>query len=222
MGLTIPDVIYPQSVEPFYIYPCLYTIKIVLTLAAMALVWPGYRGFPLKGSKLAIGVGVVGAAVWIGLCLLDWEHTYLLPLLNRVGAGWLVSAGDRPGFNPLESMENTPAWAWFFLNVRFLGLVVLVPILEEFFLRGFLMRFVMAADWPRVPFGHANRLAIVVGTVVPMLTHPGELLAAAVWFSMVTWLMLRTRNIWDCVIAHAVTNGILGLYVVFSGTWRLM
>jgi membrane protease YdiL (CAAX protease family) len=80
----------------------------------------------------------------------------------------------------------------------------------------------MATDWPRVPFGHANRLAILVGTVVPMLTHPGELLAAAVWFSMVTWLMLRTRNIWDCVIAHAVTNGILGLYVVFSDTWRLM
>ena len=88
--------------------------------------------------------------------------------------------------------------------MRFFGLVAVVPVIEEFFLRGFLMRFVMERDWWDVPFGKANRLAIVLGTAVPMLMHPGELLAAAVWFSMITWLMLRTRNIWDCVAAHAV------------------
>ena len=106
--------------------------------------------------------------------------------------------------------------------MRFFGLVAVVPILEEFFLRGFLMRFVMERDWWEVPFGKASVFAIVLGTAVPMMTHPGELLAAAVWFSMITWLMLRTRNIWDCVAAHALTNLILGIYVVSSGTWRLM
>ena len=39
---------------------------------------------------------------------------------------------------------------------------------------------------------------------------------------MITWLMLKTRSIWDCVVAHAATNLILGIYVVLSGTWRLM
>ena len=34
---------------------------------------------------------------------------------------------------------------------------------------------------------------------------------------MITWLMLRTRNIWDCVAAHAITNLILGIYVVVVG-----
>jgi hypothetical protein len=52
--------------------------------------------------------------------------------------------------------------------------------------------------------------------------HPQEALAAAVWFSAITWLMLRTRNIWDCVAAHAVTNLLLGLYVVVTGNWWLM
>ena len=64
-------------------------------------------------------------------------------------------------------------------------------------------------------------LAIVVATGVPMLMHPGELFAAAVWFSMVTWLMLRTKNIWDCVAAHAVTNLLLGIYVMTTGHWEL-
>jgi len=34
--------------------------------------------------------------------------------------------------------------------------------------------------------------------------------------------MIRTRNLWDCVVAHAVTNLLLGLYVVHSGQWHLV
>ena len=85
------------------------------------------------------------------------------------------------------------------------------------------MRLVMERDWWKVPFGTASRLAIVLGTVVPMLYHP-ELLAAAVWFSLITWLMLQTRNIWDCIVAHAITNLILGIYVVTMGgqAWQLL
>ena len=29
---------------------------------------------------------------------------------------------------------------------------------------------------------------------------------------MVTWMYLRTKNFWDCVAAHAITNLLLGLY----------
>ncbi len=206
---------------PYAYYPWLYTVKIALSIAAVIFVLPGYREFAPRLSSLAIVVGAVGGPLWIGLCLLNWEHAYLLPLLERCGLGGLIGAGDRPAFNPFEQLAGQPAWAWTFLAVRFLGLAAVVPLIEEFFLRGFVMRFVVDRDWWNVPFGKANALAIVLGTAVPMLMHPGELLAAAVWFSMITWLMLRTRNIWDCVAAHAVTNLILGVYVVVSGTWRL-
>jgi hypothetical protein len=54
-----------------------------------------------------------------------------------------------------------------------------------------------------------------------MMMHPAELLAALVWFSLITWLMVRTKNIWDCVAAHAVTNLLLGMYVVARGAWHL-
>jgi hypothetical protein len=60
-----------------------------------------------------------------------------------------------------------------------------------------------------------------VSIVVPALTHLGEVLAAAAWFGMVTWLMVRTRNLWDCVLAHAVTNLLLGIYVVTWHEWTL-
>jgi uncharacterized protein len=208
------------------IYPWLYGAKIALTVAAVAFVWPGYRKFPVRFTLLGIVVGAVGGPLWIELCVLHWEQTYLLPLLDRCGLAWMIGAGDRPAFNPFDPMNHLPAtWAWAFLAVRFLGLVAVVPLIEEFFLRGFVMRFVVDRDWWDMPFGKANALAIVLGTAVPMLMHPGELLAALMWFSMITWLMLRTRNIWDCVVAHAITNLILGAYVVTSNTpdtWRLM
>ncbi len=200
----------------------MYAVKIALTVAAVTFVWPGYRQFLPRLTPLALLVGCVGGPLWIGLCLLDWEHVYLLPWLQHVGLSRLISVGDRPAFNPLDpEYQLSTGWAWAFLAVRFFGLVAVVPLIEEFFLRGFLMRFVMQRDWWNVPFGKANRLALVLGTAMPMLYHP-ELLAALLWFSLITWLMLRTRNIWDCVAAHAITNLILGIYVVYSGNWRLM
>ena len=54
-----------------------------------------------------------------------------------------------------------------------------------------------------------------------LMTHTSEPLAAVVWFSMVTWLYVRTKSIWDCVVAHAVTNLLLGIYVIWTGSWYL-
>jgi CAAX prenyl protease-like protein len=198
-------------------YPIAYTIKIALTVAAILFVLPGYRQFPFHVSPLALVVGVVGVVIWIALCRLQLEQKLLGPL----GLDVLLGLGERPAYNPLEQLRDNPAWAYTFLAIRFLGLALIVPIVEEFFLRGFLMRFVITDRWWEVPFGDVTRTAIIVGTAVPMLMHPGELLAAAAWFSLVTWLMIRTRNIWDCVAAHAVTNLLLGVYVVTQGQWQL-
>ena len=34
--------------------------------------------------------------------------------------------------------------------------------------------------------------------------------------------MIRTRNLWDCILAHAVTNGILAAYVIACGTMAIL
>jgi len=198
-------------------YPIIYTVKIALTIAAILFVLPGYRQFPLHISALAVVVGVVGVVLWIWICSLQLEPRLLAPL----GLDALLGLGDRPAYNPLEQLQANPAWAYTFLAIRFVGLALVVPVIEEFFLRGFVMRFVQGDQWWEVPFGQVTPLAVVVGTAVPMLMHPGELLAAFVWFSLVTWLMIRTRNIWACVAAHAVTNLLLGIYVVTQNQWQL-
>jgi uncharacterized protein len=197
-------------------YPCVYSVKILATAAAMFFVWPGSRKYSRRLTWLAVGVGVVGVVLWVVLAQLQHFFT------KDSDIDWIRSLGSRSAYNPLKELRDQPALAYGFLLVRFIGLVVIVPVIEEFFLRGFLMRFVQADKWWDVPFGTVTPLAIAVGTGVPMLMHPGELVAALVWFSMVTWLMMRTRSIWDCILAHAITNLLLGLYVVNSGEWWLM
>lgn len=203
---------------PYSYYPAVYAAKLVLTLAAVAAVWPAYTRFKWRVSWLGLLVGAVGAAVWVGVCKLQLEQRLLVPL----GLGNLLGLGERSAFNPFEQYAGRPAAVWGYLAVRMLGLAVVVPVFEEFFLRAFVMRYVMARNWWRVPFGEVDATAVVVGTVVPMLMHPAELFAAAVWFSMVTWLMVRTRSIGDCIAAHAVTNFLMGVYVVVSGDWWLV
>jgi CAAX prenyl protease-like protein len=230
---VLPFVVYmvcgtfePTATKPFELaglvidyasYPLVYTAKILLTMAAIGAVWPGYRQFPFRVTLLAPLVGAVGAVLWIGICKLELETALLGPL----GLDSILGLGERAAFDPLDRLADNPLWAYSFLAIRFWGLVAVVPLVEEFFLRGFVMRFVIDAEWSKIPFGTLTPMAVAVGTLAGMLTHPGELFAAAVWFTLVTWLMFATRSIWDCVVAHGVTNLLLGIWVVTTGDWQL-
>ena len=130
---------------------------------------------------------------------------------------WL---GSRVAFNPFTSLSTTGLVVGF-LATRFLVLAVAVPLAEEIFLRGFLVRFVQRPDWWRADLGNLKWLALGVAPLYGIVTHPSEWIAAAIWFALVTWLMVRTRNLWECVLAHAVTNLLLGIYVVSFSQWQL-
>lgn len=208
-----------EPVPPLRLYPAFYSWKIGLTVFSMLLVLPGYLVWrPFRINWIALLIGAVGVVVWIGLCKLDLEEKLLVP----IGLGKFVDMGIRPGYNPLEQLKDNPQWAYGFLAIRLFGLAIIVPIIEEFFIRGFLIRFVMDVDWFKIPFGKVDRLGMITATVIPMLMHPAEVFAALAWFSLITWLMIRTRNIWDCVAAHAVTNALLGAYVLSTGEWQFM
>ncbi len=202
----------------YHAYPVVYSLKLLVVTAAMAASVSTYRRFPFRVTWLGAAVGLGGGCLWIGLTALEFEAS----LLPALGLGWLVESGARSGFNPFVELAGRPLAAWGFLGIRLLGLVLIVPVIEEFFLRGFVMRFVVAERWWRVPFGRVTVAAAIAGTAIPVLAHPGEMVAAAVWFSLVTWLMVRTRSLWDCVLAHALTNAVLGAYVLASAQWHLV
>jgi CAAX prenyl protease-like protein len=172
------------------------------------------RHFPLKISPISILVGVVGIVLWVGLCELHIERT----IYQSIGLSSLTST--RPAFNPFESLTD-PSQRNIFLALRFTLLVVLVPIVEELFLRGWLVRWIHDPNWEAISLKNLSWAALMTPCLYGVLTHPAEAIAAFVWFGLVTLLMYRTGNLWDCVVAHAVTNLLLGLYVIQFEAWHL-
>jgi CAAX prenyl protease-like protein len=158
-------------------------------------------------------VGIVGIALWIGICQLEWDERIaaLLP-------SWLQPA-PRVGFNPFSAIGSAPA-QWAFVAFRLIGLALLVPVVEELFWRGFLARWLIAPQWQSQPLGRFSPFSFVGVTLLFMLAHP-EWLAAAVYCGLLNLLLAWTRDLWNCVVAHGVSNLLLGIYVLVTGSWQL-
>lgn len=212
IGWAIADRV---SADDRYVWA--YALQIVATAGAMLLVAPVYRLVPWRVTGWAALVGVVGGVLWIVICRGGLEVT----LLTTIGrADWAEDVA-RPAFDPFTALGDSPGALALFLAIRFVGLVLVVPVVEELFLRGFLMRFFAQADWWKIPLGHVTWTMAVVATLYGVLSHPAEWIAAAVWFSLITLLYARTHSLWDCVVAHALTNGLLGIYIVLWRDWTL-
>jgi CAAX prenyl protease-like protein len=195
-------------------YACLYTAAVVIV--GVATFWLLYgRGLLRPHLRVAAGiiVGLVGIALWIVICQLAWdEHiSALLP-------SWL-RPGPRVAFNPFSAIAD-PAARWGFVVARFTGLTVLVPVAEELFWRGFLARWLISPDWQTQPLGRFTPFSFVGVTFLFTLAHP-EWLAAAVYCVLLNLLLMWTRDLWNCVVAHGVSNLVLGIYVVATESWQL-
>lgn len=192
---------------PYAAYPVVYGLKILATIVALASGWPDivhWVGRPAWWPPL-VGLGLV--VPWVALATLQRE------------AGWAGGVAARSGFDPFAAFPAGSPWAWAFLAVRAAGLVAVVPVVEELFLRGFLMRYVVREAFWTVPFGLLAPAAAAACGVYAVVTHPSEAVAALGWFGIVSGIAAATRRPIDCILAHAATNLALGAYVLATGAW---
>jgi CAAX prenyl protease-like protein len=123
------------------------------------------------------------------------------------------------GFDP--AFFGATGWPYYGnVVVRFVRLVVVVPLLEEIFWRGFLLRYLINEDFTRVPFGTFSWLSFGVVTVGFCVEHSLPDYPAAILTGMLyNWVAYRTRRLSSCVLVHAITNLLLGIYVLRTGQW---
>jgi CAAX prenyl protease-like protein len=95
-----------------------------------------------------------------------------------------------------------------------------VPWLEEVFWRGFLLRYLVREDFLELPFGTCSRFSFLVVALAFMCEHrladwPAAVLTGALYNGVAIW----TRSLPACVLAHALTNLLLGGYVMHTQQW---
>ena len=191
-------------------YPLLYALRLAATLGVVASCWPSIRPWLGRPTWWPPLVGLTLAVPWVVLATLQRD------------AGWAGTLGERSGFDPFAHWGDGSPLARGFLAVRAVGLVAVVPLAEELFLRGFLMRWVVREDFWRVPFGTLTFASAAACAVYAAASHPAEAVAAVGWFAVVSGIAAATRKPIDTILAHSATNLALGAYVLTTGNWWLV
>jgi len=107
-----------------------------------------------------------------------------------------------------------------FIAFRVFGSVALVPILEELFWRGWMMRWLIDKEFLKVPLGSYLPSAFWIVAALFASEHGPYWEVGLIAGIAYNWWIIRTRNLADCILAHAVTNATLSAYVLYTGQWQ--
>lgn len=151
-----------------------------------------------KDGALAV---VIGSAVFVAWIHLD------MPWLSREGGS---------GFNP-SNPDGSLNVALVILRIA--GAAIVIPVMEELFWRSFIMRWIDQSDFMRLAPRAVSLPALLYGAIPFGLEHN-------LWFAGILaglaygWLYKHTGKLWVPVLAHALTNLLLGLWVISTGNWQ--
>jgi len=184
----------------------LYGAQIAIVAALLAWYWRAYEelrrpsAVSVRDWMLGLVVGAIAFILWINL---DFAWAQL-------GAGRGV-AGALAGGDGRETG----------ILLRFLGAVLVVPVMEELFWRSFLSRWLDRTDFLAVDPRTLSWRSILIASVVFGAEHHLWLagIAAGVAYG---WLYRRTGSLWPVVAAHGLTNGLLEVWVHQTGNWHFL
>jgi exosortase E/protease (VPEID-CTERM system) len=177
----------------------LYPLRVLAGAVVIVLCWPRLRNleFRFTWRGIATGVGVFG--MWLGA-------SHFLARVSPMPAGLL-------------GLSSSGRTLW--ITARVVGGVVTVPIAEELAYRGFLMRRLTGAAFDSMPFGEVGAGALVVSSIAFGLGHGAWWWAASLAGLGYGLLLIRTGRMGEAIGAHATTNALIAVWVLFFDQWQL-
>lgn len=196
-----------ELVEPLFDPRWLYAIRSAVTALILIGLWRYYAELrrdreqtPAPAATawtLGIGAGVVVFVLWI---VLDVPP--------------LVMGEAEDPFDPRVNGQIH----WGFALTRLAGSALVVPIMEELFWRSFLMRWLKKPRFLDVDPRSVGWKPLLITSAIFAVEHRlwfAGLLAGLIYGEMYR----RTGSIRIVIVAHAITNGVLGVYVLWTGSW---
>jgi CAAX prenyl protease-like protein len=186
-----------------------YPLRFLIVLAVILLVSRPYLQLRPTMPLASIAIGIAVFLIWIGpdqLFGYGYRHSWLFD--NAL-----------TGFASTTISKAMQANTWF-LALRIIGSVALVPVIEELFWRGWLMRWLIHPNFEKVPLGTYSASAFWIVAVLFASEHGPYWEVGLIAGVIYNWWLIRTKNLADCILAHAVTNALLGAYVIASGQWQ--
>ncbi len=179
-----------------------YAIKTAIGAWIVLSLWSRVEEWKWSVSWEAIGVGVLAFGIWVGL-----DPYY--PKLSSDGSG---------SWNPFAVWGTGSATAWGFVAIRILGSAIVIPPIEEACFRSFLYRYLQKEEFRDVPLSRWHWKSALIVAVIFGVVHR-EWLTGILCGLGYQWLVCRRGHLGDAMVAHGVTNLLLGLWVVTRHAW---
>ncbi len=193
----------PENIADVWLIPIIYPVKIIAVAIVLIIYWKSYEELSITVLKAghiiaALAAGVLVFVLWIHM---DWNFA-------------TMGAPDSydPNVLPLK-------WFYAFIIIRIFGASVIVPVFEEIFWRSFIIRYIINPDFLLVKIGTFTWVSFLFSSLLFGLEHHFWLagIAAGIIYNIILY---RTRDIWYCIVAHGITNFLLGIYVIKTGNWH--
>jgi len=181
----------------------IYPIKILSVTGVLIYYWRSYdelRTESLTALNIfgAIITGILVFVLWINM---DWKF---------------AAMGTQEAYDPHALSEKS---YYAFLAVRLAGAALIVPVFEEIFWRSFVLRYIIDQDFTNIKIGTFTWMSFILSSLLFGSEHNLWLagIMAGVLYNL---LLYRSKSIYACIIAHGVTNLLLGIYVIKTGNWQ--
>lgn len=200
-ALIVPFIVFmfaSVAAGAFFPHPELgYPLKALAMVAVVVYFLPAYRGFVWRPNPLALVAGAAVGVFWLLLAEAGAEGEgslgeALAPLGPGLLAGWLVA--------------------------RVLGTVLLVPLIEEAFFRGYVLTRIAGL---RGGGKLAAVAAIALSSALFAALH-GRWLAAGAAGVVFALVMLRRGRLGEAVQAHVAANLVVAIGAAAAGDWTLI
>lgn len=203
IGFLVLESILPETHIGFDVR-WLYTVKVACVAGALAVLWKRYgelatpRGASATDWTLSAVAGVVIFLLWIFL-----------------QQRWAM-LGTPAGWKPLSANGEK---SWSLVVARLVGAVIVVPVMEELFWRSLVMRWIRSHDFLAVVPRQVGAMAFLVSSALFGLEHHQWLAGVLAGFGY-AGIYMRSGNLWTAMAAHAITNLLLGSWVLYTGQWQ--
>jgi exosortase E/protease (VPEID-CTERM system) len=211
-----PDgAVIPATHEPLFLLIVPFIAMMVSGIAAAAFWTEPEIGYPLRAAIMAV------VLVWFirPLQALEWRFdSVALGAGLIVGAAWILSGPSAlPGQGTVAERMLAiggllPA-IW--LVARLAGTIVMVPVIEELFFRGYVLARLDTGAWPM------RFAALAVSSILFGALHD-RWIAGALSGLVFGLVMLRRGRVSDAIIAHMAANGAIVAWAAFTSQWHLI
>ena len=145
-----------------------YASRILITLPLLIYFMKSYTEIKVQKNLLGFVVGVLSIFIWLGL---DPYYPKIL--------------GEAPGFDPTT-------YFWPAITLKFVGMVVLAPWIEELIFRSFLPRYIAGGEnWEKVEVGTFSPFSFIVSASLFGLIHY-QWLPGIIMGCLLNWLAMKT------------------------------